>query len=93
MAGKAFQYTKFRYSRPLLNQEQVPETYNFTKLFSLWKSKASELNLNRMRYIHGKDWDAKLLEALIAERIKPNKAAAIPEIHIGVNQDTQVSNT
>ena len=25
-----------------------------------------------MRYIHGKDWDAKLLEVLVAERMKPN---------------------
>ena len=31
----------------------------------------SELDLNMMKYIHGKDWDAKLLEALISERIKP----------------------
>ena len=36
-----------------------------------------------MRYIHGKDWDAKLLEALIAERMKPVIHAAIPEIQIG----------
>ena len=25
-----------------------------------------------MIYIHGKDWDAKLLEALISERMKPS---------------------
>ena len=43
----------------------VPETYNYTKLFGLWKGKVSELDLNMMRYIHGKDWDAKMLEALV----------------------------
>ena len=31
-----------------------------------------------MRYIHGKDWDAKMLEALVAERMKPKIHAAIP---------------
>ena len=39
----------------------VPETYGYTKLFGLWKQKGSELDLNMMRYIHGKEWDAKLL--------------------------------
>ena len=35
-----------------------------------------------MRYIHGKDWDAKMLEALVAERMKPKIHAAIPDIQI-----------
>ena len=72
----------FKYYKPLVNQEQVPETYNYTKLFGKC-SQCSELDLNMMRYIHPKDWDAKLLEALIAERMKPSIHAAIPEIQIG----------
>ena len=36
-----------------------------------------------MRYIHGKDWDAKMLEALVAERMKPKIHEAIPNIQIG----------
>ena len=36
-----------------------------------------------MRYIHGKDWDAKLLKALVAERMKSKIHAAIPDIQIG----------
>ena len=34
-------------------------------------------------YIHCKDWDAKLLKALVAERMKPKIHAAIPDIQIG----------
>ena len=60
----------------------VPEAYNYTKLFGLWKGKGSERDLNMIRYIHGKDWDAKLLEALIAESMKVNIHAAIPDIQI-----------
>ena len=52
-------------------QEIVPNTYDFTKLFALWKDKGSKLYLSMMRYIHRKDWDAKLLEALASERMKP----------------------
>ena len=33
--------------------------------------------------IHRKDWDAQLLEALIAERMKPSIHAAIPKIQVG----------
>ena len=77
-----FELAMFKYYEPLINLEQVPENYNFTKLFGLWKGKGSELDLNMMRYIHGKDWDAKLLEALVAKRMKPKIQAAIPDIYV-----------
>ena len=41
-----------------MNNELVPDTYDYTKNFGLWKGKGSKLDLNMMRYIHGKDWDA-----------------------------------
>ena len=43
------------------------------------EKKGSKLNLNMMRYIHGKEWNAKLLEALISKRINKN----VPDIQIG----------
>ena len=46
------------------------------------KQKGSELDLNLMRYIHGKEWDAKLLEALISERMKPHINKHCPDIKI-----------
>ena len=52
-------------------------------MFGLWKQKWSELNLNMMKYIHGKQRDAKLLEALIAERLKPHINRMCPDIQIG----------
>ena len=48
--------------------ELVPDTYNYTKLFGLWKGKGHKLDLNMTRYIHGKEWDAKFLEALVSEK-------------------------
>ena len=43
-----------------------------------------------MRYIHGKDWDAKMLEALVAERMKPKIHSAIPDMQIGGQSRPQV---
>ena len=38
---------------------------------------------NNMRFIHMKCWRAKLLEALITEKMKPQKVEATPKIQIG----------
>ena len=35
--------------------EMVPDTYDYTKLFGLWKGKGNKLDLNINRYIHGKN--------------------------------------
>ena len=77
-AGQYFQDAMYIYMGHLIAHEMVPDTYDYTKLFSLWKGKGSELDM--MRYIHGKDWDAKMLEALVAERMKPKIHDAIPDI-------------
>ena len=45
--------------------------------------KGSKLDLNIMRYIYGKNWDAKLLEALISERMKPFILENCPKMQIG----------
>ena len=54
-----------------ISQEMVPDTCDYTKLFGLGKGKGNKLDLNMTRYIHGKEWDAKFLEALVSERMKP----------------------
>ena len=82
-AGQEFQDAMFEYMADLVNNETVPEQYDYTKLFGLWKGKGNKLDLNMQRYIHGKDWDAKLLEALVSERMKPVIIANCPKIQIG----------
>ena len=66
-AGEEFQDAMFIY----MAQEMVPDTHDYTKLFGIWKGKGSKLDLNMTRYINGKEWDAKFLEALFSERMKP----------------------
>ena len=53
-----------------MDNELEPETYDYTTLFGPWKGKNSKLDLNMTRYIHGKEWDAKFLDALVSERMK-----------------------
>ena len=69
-AGDDFRDALFDYMTNFTFNELVPDTYDYTKLFVLWKQKGTELDLNMMRYIHGKEWDAKLFEALASERMK-----------------------
>ena len=69
-AGELFKQAMFTYFSHFMNNELVPDTYGYTTLFGLWKGKGSKLDLNMTRYIHGKEWDAKFLEALVSERMK-----------------------
>ena len=42
-----------------------------------------------MHYIHGKDWDSKLLEALVSERMKPFIIKYCPKMQIdGIKNNT-----
>ena len=66
-----------------MNNEMVPDTHDYTKLFGLCKGKGSKLDLNMTRYIHGKEWDAKFLEALVSERMKPFITKNCPHMQIG----------
>ena len=40
------------YMADFLSQEMVPDTYDYTKLFGLWKGKGSKLDLNMRKYLH-----------------------------------------
>ena len=52
---------------------------HYTKLFGLQKNKGNGLDLNMMCYLHGKDWDEKLMEALkIAQKTYIHKHVPMP---------------
>ena len=92
-AGQDFQDAIFDYMADLIYNETIPEQYDYTKLFGLWKGKGNKLDLNMQRCIHGKDWDAKLLEALVSERMKPSIIENCPKIQIGRIKITQAQST
>ena len=78
-----FQDAMLDHMADFIFNEMVPETYDYTKLFGLWKGRGAKLDLNMMRYIHRKKWEAKLLESLISERMKPFIIANCPKMKIG----------
>ena len=90
-AGPDFQDAMFHYMADFIFYEMVPDTYDYTKLFGLWKGKDSKLHLKIMCYIHGKDWDAKLLEPLVTERMKPFILKYCPTMQIGGIQNNSSS--
>ena len=51
-AGQYFQDAMYIYMADFMNNEMVPDTYDYTKLFGLWKGKGSKLDLKMTRYIH-----------------------------------------
>ena len=71
------------YMADFMDNELVPDTYDYTKLFGLWKGKGSKLDLNMTRYIHGKEWDAKFPEVLVSERMKELTRINCPKMEIG----------
>ena len=50
-AGEEFQDTMFIYKGDFMAQQMVPNTYDYTKLFGLWRGKGGKLDLNMTRYI------------------------------------------
>ena len=76
------------YMKKIIRHENTPFNFSFTSL----KKKGSALDLNMMRYIHTKIWEAKLCEALVTEHMKEKIVAACPNIQIGC-QNHPVLNT
>ena len=82
-AGPMYKAAIFMLMKRLIEKEEVPKAYDLTSLTQIWKKKGSALSLNNMRFIHMKCWRAKLLEALITEKMKPRIVEATPKIQIG----------
>ena len=78
-AGALFKQAMYVYMSHFMNNELVPDTYDYTKLFGLWKGKGSKLDLNMTRYIH-KEWDAKFQ---VSEKMKALITKHCPKMQIG----------
>ena len=82
-AGEKYQDAISYYMSRTINNEDMPFEFSATSLIPIRKKKGSALDLNMMRYIHIKSWEAKLCEALVTEKMKPNIVKACPSIQIG----------
>ena len=82
-SGDKYKDALYYYMRRIFKQEDIPSIFQITWLIAIWKRKGSALDLNMMRYIHTKHWDAKLCEALVTKHMKPKIINACPNIQIG----------
>merc|ERR1711973_301842 len=72
-----------QYMSKIIDKEEIPWEFSKTVLIPIWKKKGSALDLNMMRYVHMKSWQAKLCEALVTETMKEDIVKACPKIQIG----------
>ena len=82
-SGKKYKDAIYWYMKRIFSEEEIPMIFQLTWLIAIWKRKGSVLDLNMMRYIHTKYWDAKLCEALVTKHMKPKIVEACPNIQIG----------
>ena len=59
-AGSKYRKAIYHYMNRIIRDEETPTAFALTWLIAIWKKKGSALDLNQMRYIHTKLWDAKL---------------------------------
>ena len=75
----------------IIRDEDTPKAFALTWLIAIWKKKGSTLDLNQMRYIHTKLWDAKLCEALgdaqLFQRGTPSHPKDMDENARGIKQN------
>ena len=69
-SGEKYKEVIFWYMKKIISTETTPIAFSYTTLIPIWKKKGSALDLNMMRYVHTKIWEAKLCEALVTEHMK-----------------------
>ena len=67
----------------IIQTEEVPDAFNDTKLTAVYKGKGSRLDLNMMRFIHGRDWRSRLCDKIVTDKMKPDIVKACPNIQLG----------
>ena len=82
-AGPLYINAMYLLMKRFIKKEEIPKVYDYTSLTQIWKRKGSALSLLNMRFVHMKRWRAKLLEAIITEKMKNKIVEATPNIQIG----------
>ena len=82
-AGNKYKEAIRMYMSKIIDNENIPWEFSKTVLIPIWKKKGSALDLNMMRYVHMKSWQAKLCEAIVTETMKEDIVNACPKIQIG----------
>ena len=69
-AGKEYQNVIFRLCKRIIEDEDIPRSFNLTILHMLWKMKGAANILANNRFLHIKSWVPRACEALVVDKMK-----------------------
>ena len=82
-SGAMYKFAIYKYLELIVKTENIPDSFLDTSMTMIWKKKGSPLDLNNMRFIHGKEYRPRVLEAIVVEKMKSKIIEATPNIQIG----------
>ena len=59
-AGRKYIDVIVWYMKRIVKWEFFPSAYSTTRLIAIWKRKGPALDLNMMRFVHSREWEAGL---------------------------------
>ena len=69
-SGAKYKFAIYKYLELIVKTENIPDSFLDTSMTMIWKKKGSPLDLNNMRFIHGKEYRPRVLEAIVVEKMK-----------------------
>ena len=82
-AGHEWQAAMYMMFKRIFREEDVPQKFLETKLKKLYKKKGDKTKLSSYRFIHLKQWAAKVMEKLAMQKCNDLIAGVMPEGQIG----------
>ena len=82
-SGPLFQYAFFGMMQRMYCNEEIPREFNNTTLMKLYKGKGSRNEIKSNRFIHLKDYSAKVFERLVMMKMETRMSRATPSFQIG----------
>ena len=82
-AGPMFQLAFFDMMNRMYKNEEIPRVFNNTTLMKLYKKKGPRTELKSNRFIHLKNYPAKVFERLVMMKLEKRMASATPDFQIG----------
>ena len=69
-SGQKFQYGIFKLCERIINNEEIPASFDSTLLIQIFKGKGNPQVLSNSRFIHMKNWLPRICEAIVVEGMK-----------------------
>ena len=81
--GDKFRAAIFRYVRMLVRREKFPKAFKKTTCVALYKGRGQQSSMSSYRYIHCKDWLARLVDLIVVNEFREDLLASISPCQTG----------